>query len=115
MTYDKMNNYIDSIFNVLKMINIRAEIQKDPKLKSIGLMIYNYLCKLINDYNYDIKNLVITEKVDLVPIFEYIVHNKIELYDFETIEISDVDTSKNEDLEKFILTHIYYITQKNTL
>jgi hypothetical protein len=32
--------------------------------------------------------------------------------DFSKIEINDIDVSKNADLEKFILSHIYYITQQ---
>ena len=47
-----------------------------------------------------------------MPIFEYISHNNVELYDFNNIELSDVDVTKNEDLERYVLTHIYYITQK---
>ena len=33
-------------------------------------------------------------------------------YDFNNIDLSDVDVNKDEDLEKYVLTHIYYITQK---
>jgi len=51
----------------------------------------------------------------MIPIFEYIAHNNIELYDFSKIEVSDVDTNKKEDLERFVLTHIYYITQPNSI
>ena len=32
-------------------------------------------------------------------------------YDFTKIEVTDVDTTKNSDLERFVLTHVYYITQ----
>ena len=49
---------------------------------------------------------------NLIPVFEYISYNNIELYNFENIDISDVDMTKNEDLERFVLTHVYYITQK---
>ena len=37
--------------------------------------------------------------------------NNIELYDFSIINMDDVDITKKEDLETFVLTHIYYITQ----
>jgi len=51
------------------------------------------------------------DSINLIPIFEYISYNNIELYDFTKINVEDVDVSKKEDLEKFVLTHIYYITQ----
>ena len=60
----------------------------------------------------EIKELNDSDSINLIPVFEYISYNNIELYDFAKIDISDVDTSKNSDLERFILTHVYYITQK---
>ena len=41
--YDKMNDYIESLFNVFQVINKKAEIQKDKRLKFIALGIYNYI------------------------------------------------------------------------
>jgi hypothetical protein len=52
-------------------------------------------------------------QINLEPIFEYINHNKIELYDFSKIDVNDVDTSNASDLERFALTHVYYLTQLN--
>jgi hypothetical protein len=77
----------------------------------IGLMIYNYIRKLAKDNNVDLKEIKETDVINLIPIFEYISYNSIELYDFSKIEFTDVDTSTNDDLERFILTHVYYITQ----
>ena len=54
------------------------------------------------------------ELINLIPIFEYISVNNIELYDFSKIDVNDVDITNNADLERFILTHIYYITQSKT-
>ena len=51
------------------------------------------------------------ETINLIPIFEYISYNNIELYDFKKIDINDVDVTKDSDLERFVLTHVYYITQ----
>jgi hypothetical protein len=67
---------------------------------------------MAKDYNVDLKQVVESESINLIPIFEYISHQNIELYDFSKIQIEDVDTTKTSDLERFILTHIYYITQK---
>jgi len=109
--YDKINDYIDSVFNVFIMTNKKAEQQRDKRLKFISLIIYNYVLKLSKDNNVDLKEIQPQENINLIPIFEYISYNNIELYDFNKIELTDVDTTKKEDLERFILTHIYYITQ----
>jgi len=110
--YDKMPDYIESLFHVFKSINQKANALEDKRTKMIGLMVYNYVNKLAKDNNIDLKTIKDTEIINLIPIFEYISHNNIELYDFTKIEVDDVDITKREDLERFILTHIYYITQK---
>lgn len=110
--YDKMTDYIVSLFNVFQMVNLKAETQNDKRFKLIGLTIFNYVRKMANDYDVDLKNITQPECINLIPIFEYIAYNNIELYDFSKIDITDVDTSNKKDLEKFILTHVYYITQK---
>ena len=85
------------------------------KLKCISLVIYNYLIKLVKDTEFDLSKLkgALPEKVDinLVPFFEYIAHNNIELYDFSKIEETDMDVSNSDDIERFVLSHIYYLTQ----
>ena len=110
--YDKMSDYIASIFNVFQLVNTKAENQRDKRMKMIALMIFNYVRKLAKDNDVDLKTISEPNTINLIPIFEYIAYNNIELYDFTKIDVSDVDTSKNEDLERFALTHIYYITQQ---
>jgi len=106
-----MNEYIESIFTVFKMVNEKSDYQKDKKMKIISMVIYNYVLKMSKDYNLDLKSISQKESINLIPFFEYISHNNIELYDFNKIKMEDVDTSQNSDLERFVLTHIYYITQ----
>jgi hypothetical protein len=48
----------------------------------------------------------------MIPFFEYITFNNIELFEFDKIKIEDIDISKSEDIERFVLSHIYYLTQK---
>jgi hypothetical protein len=110
--FDKMPEFIESIFNVFKMINKKAENQRDQRLKMISLVIFNYVRKMAKDYNVDLKELPEQESINLIPVFEYISYNNIELYDFTKIDVKDVDVTKNSDLERFVLTHVYYITQK---
>ncbi len=107
--FDKMPEFIESIFNVFKMINKKAENQKDKRLKMISLAVFNYVRKMAYDYNVNLKELAEPEAINLIPVFEYISYNNIELYDFTKIDVNDVDVTKNSDLERFVLTHVYYI------
>lgn len=109
--YDKMNDYIESIFNVFQMVNRKAEQQRDKRMKMIGLTIYNYVRYMSKEYEIDLKEVKESEKINLIPIFEYVSCNNIEFFDFSNIDINDIDTRKKEDLERFVLSHIYYITQ----
>ena len=110
--YDRMSDYIESLFNVFHLVNKKAENQQDRRLKMICLVIFNYIRKMAKDFEVDLSKINQPESINLIPVFEYIAHNNIELYDFSKIDVSDVDTSKNEDLERFVLSHVYYITQK---
>ena len=111
--FDKMPEFIESIFNVFKMVTKKADTQRDKRLKMISLVIFNYVRKMAKDYNVNLKELTEEEEsINLIPVFEYISYNNIELYDFTKIDVSDLDVTKNSDLERFVLTHVYYITQK---
>ena len=76
------------------------------------IILINYLKYMAYKYNVQLNELKETENINLIPVFEYISINNIELYDFSNINLCDVDVSKKEDLERYVLTHIYYITQK---
>jgi hypothetical protein len=110
--FDKMSEFIESIFNVFKMVNKKADTQNDKRLKMISLVIFNYVRKMAKDYNVSLKELSEPDAINLIPVFEYISYNNIELYDFTKIDVTDLDVTKNSDLERFVLTHVYYITQK---
>lgn len=112
--YDKIQEFVESLFNVFKMINKKADTQKDKRMKLISLTIYNYVIKNATDYKIDLKKIKDTESINLIPIFEYINYNNIELYDFSKINVTDVDVTQSTDLERFVLTHIYYLTQSFT-
>lgn len=109
--YDKMDDYITSIFNVFQLVNKKAEQQQDKRMKMIALVIYNYSRFMAKEYNVDLKNSNEQESINLIPVFEYVAANNIELYDFNNINMNDVDITKKEDLERYVLTHVYYITQ----
>lgn len=109
--YDKMDDYIKSVFNVFQMVNRRSEQQNDRRLKIIGLTIYNYIRFMAKEYEIDLKDIKEPEKINLIPFFEYITANNIEFLDFSNININDIDITKKEHLERFVVSHIYYITQ----
>lgn len=106
-----MESYIESLLNVFYLVNVRSEQQKDKRMKMVAMVIYNYILFMSKENDIDLKTLSRQEKINLQPIFEYISSNNIELYDFKTININDVDITKKNDLERFVLSHVYYITQ----
>jgi hypothetical protein len=109
--YDKMDDYVVAVFNVFQLVNRKAEQQQDKRMKMIGLTIYNYARFMAKEYNVDLRGVVEPESINLIPVFEYLAANNIELYDFNNILMNDLDVSKKEDLERYVLTHVYYITQ----
>ena len=74
---------------------------------------YSYfrLCFKISKRTY-LKQIKEQDTINLIPFFEYVNFKNIELFEFDKIKLEDVDTNKSEDVERFILSHIYYITQK---
>jgi hypothetical protein len=109
--YDKMDEYIKSVFNVFQMVNRKAEQQEDKRFKMIGLTIYNYVKYMSYEYNINLREIVEPDSINLIPIFEYVSVNNIEFFDFSNINMNDIDITKKEDLERFVLSHVYYITQ----
>ena len=110
--YDKMEDYITSMFSVFKMINKKAENQNDKRAKMISLVIFNYVTYMAKGQKISLRGIVEQETVNLIPIFEYISVNNIELYDFATINITHIDITNKLDIERYVLTHVYYITQR---
>ena len=110
--YDKMNEYVLSLFNVFKIIYQKAEKQKEQRMKAIALTIYNYVIKLSKDNNIDLNTSeqieTDTDTINLIPFFEYVSFHNIEFYDFKNIQITDVDINNANDLERFVLSHVYY-------
>lgn len=109
--YDKMDEYIKSVFNVFQMVNRKAEQQQDKRFKMIGLTIYNYVKYMSYEYNINLREIVEPDSINLIPIFEYVAANNIEFLDFSNINMNDIDITKKADLERFVLSHVYYITQ----
>jgi len=113
--YDKMVDYIASLYNVFIMAKTKAEQKNDRKFQMISIVIYNYVSYMAKHNGVSLREIPIQESINLIPVFEYISVNNVELYDFTNINPNDVDVSKTEDLERYVLTHVYYITQDTPL
>ena len=112
MVFPKQNDYINTIYNVSLTIHSKALIKQDNRLIAISSVITNYFNKIFNENNITTSDLQKTDHINLVPFFEYVAMNNIDFYDFNKIQLTDVDVSKDSDLERFVLSHIYYLTQK---
>ena len=115
MAYDKMKEYAVTIYSVFRKIQKNAKDSKNNKMGYISIMIYNYYLNILKENKLtasDIEIENISEDINLIPLFEYISYNQIELLDFSKININDVDINKKKDIERFVLSHIYYLTQK---
>ena len=106
-----MDQYIATLFSIFSMVNKQADQKKDKKMKYIALIIYNYLSFMAKENNIDLNHISIMDTIQLAPFFDYVAFYHIDFYDFSKIQIEDVDISKKEDLERFVLSHIYYITK----
>lgn len=107
-----MNDFIGTVYNVFIVTNNKANLCKDRRQKCIAVLILGYVSKLAQDYNVDLKQINEQNTINLIPFFEYVNFKNIELFEFDKIKLEDVDTNKSEDVERFVLSHIYYITQK---
>ena len=48
-------------------------------------------------------------------VYEYINKNNIKILDFNNIKIEDIDINNEYDIERFVLSHIYYIYENNQI
>ena len=83
--YDKMSDYVASLFSVFKMVHKKGVDHKDNRLQMIALTIYNYTRYMATQENIDLSTLPNEEMINLIPIFEYVSYHNIEFYDFTKI------------------------------
>lgn len=112
MEFSKSNDYVNAIYNIAIMINNIAKKNQDQRFTTIAYLISNYFYKILKETNFDKNELVKTEHINLVPFFEYVSQNKIEFYDFNEIDVNNFDVKDELVIERFILSHIYHITQQ---
>ena len=103
--------YIKSVYNIFQMVNKLPQTES-KKTKYIALLIFKYIFNIAKAEKIDLKTISEPEYINLMPFFEYVTENNIEFIDFKNINENEIDVSKPEDVERFTLSHIYYITQK---
>jgi hypothetical protein len=111
MAYNKTTEYIETIYNVSTMLKNKANVSNNHRFKAIAHIIGNY-AKHITPISLDVETIHKEEYINMTPFFEYVSLNKIEFYDFNKMKPEDIDVSNEADLERYALSHIYYITQK---
>jgi hypothetical protein len=112
MSNPKSKEYLESIKSISNMLFNKAKDTNDKKLHFISLMIFNYLKGELHDPKIDYSSIELQDCINLVPLYEYMAINNIELYDLKKINIDDVNTNKQTDVERFVLSHIFYMFGK---
>jgi len=113
MTFEKSKEYVESIYNFMEVLYKKAVKLNDNKLIQICKLIFNYLITCCNESNLLLKNLNKNDDFSMKPVYEYIQYNKIELLDLNNISFDDINVSNPNDIERFVLSHIYYIYENN--
>jgi hypothetical protein len=114
-----MREYLESLFHIFLNINTSARKRNDQKGGMISLIIYNYIkekCTMNNIALQSLETACISnnasyKRIHLESIFNYIRDNEIELYDLKTMKEDTIDTNNPSHIERFVLSHVYYITQ----
>jgi len=113
MTFKKSKEYIESIYNFMNVLFIKADNLKDSRLMNICKMIFNYLITCCSESKFLLRDLTKHEKFDMKPVYDYIQDNSIQILDLDNISIEDVNITNPLDIERFVLSHIYYIYDNN--
>ena len=113
MGFEKSIEYIESIFNFMEVLYKKAVNLNDKKLIQICKMIFNYLISCCNERKVLLKDLNKNEDFDMKPVYDYIRDNDIKVLDLNNILPEDIDIKNPQDIERFVLSHIYYIYANN--
>jgi hypothetical protein len=113
MEFEKSIEYIESIFNFMHLLHRKAVKLNDKKLIQICRLIFNYLITCCSERKILIRDLKKNEDFDMKPVYDYIHDNDIKLLDLKNVLPEDIDITKSQDIERFVLSHIYYIYANN--
>ena len=113
MSFEKSVEYIESIYNFMNVLYAKAVNLNDKKLIQICKMIFNYLITCCDERKVLLKNLNKNDNFDMKPVYDYIDENEIQILDLNNILPQDIDIKNPQDIERFVLSHIYYIYANN--
>jgi len=113
MGYEKSKEYIESIFNFMEVLYKKAVKLSDNKLIQISKLIFNYIITCCTESKILIKDLIKNENFDMQPVYKYITNNNIDIIDLNKVQFEDIDVNNSLDIERFVLSHIYYIYENN--
>lgn len=113
MNYEKSKEYIDSIFNFMEVLYKKAVKLSDNKLIQISKLIFNYVLTCCVEIKVLLKDLTKDENFSMKPVYDYITNNDIKIIDLKSIQVEEIDIRNPQDIERFVLSHIYYIYENN--
>lgn len=111
MTYDALPEFVRTMAQVALMVRRVARERGDRTMSLIGIVIGNYVAFMANTNGVDLDKIAEPSQILMGPIFEYISVNHIHLVDFSTLAVEDIDVTNRDDLERFVLSHVYYLSQ----
>ena len=104
--------YVISVKSICNMLFQKSKTTNDKKLQFISIMIFNYLTSVLKQQGLDYSTIEMSDNINIVPLLEYKDVNHIELYDLQSIDMNDLDVANENDIERFVLSHIFYMFQK---
>jgi hypothetical protein len=113
MSFEKSKEYIENVYNFMEVLYKKALTSKDYKLTQICKLIFKYLITCCSENKILIRDLKKNENFDMKHVYDYISENKIEILDLNNILPDDIDINNPLDIERFVLSHIYYIYANN--
>ena len=97
-----LTQFIETVYNVYLNVFKNAKTTNSRKMQSIAMIIYNYLMKLFIDHNVSVHDVKITDEINMIPFFQFIENNNIQLFDFENIQECEMNTNNEKDIECFV-------------
>ena len=113
MPYEKSKEYIESILNFMEALYKKAVNTNDTKLIHISKLIFNYVITCCVEIKVLLRDLIKDENFSMKPVYEYITNNDIKIIDLKSVQVEEIDVRNPQDIERFVLSHIYYIYENN--
>jgi hypothetical protein len=97
----------------MEVLYKKAVKLSDNKLIQISKLIFNYVLTCCVEIKVLLKDLTKDENFSMKPVYDYITNNDIKIIDLKSIQVEEIDIRNPQDIERFVLSHIYYIYENN--